>query len=54
MSERAAEILKDDMDAKGPIKLAEVEAAQKQILISAQALADEGEIMLGKSSGDYV
>lgn len=54
MSERAAEILRDDMDAKGPIKLAEVEAAQKQILISAQALADEGEIMLGKASGDYV
>lgn len=54
MSERAAEILKDDMDAKGPLKLSEVEAAQKQILISAQALADEGEIMLGKASGDYV
>lgn len=54
MSERAAEILKDDMDAKGPLKLSEVEAAQKQILISAQELADEGEIMLGRGSGDYV
>lgn len=54
MSERAAEILKDDMDAKGPVKLSEVEAAQKQILITAQSLADEGEIMLGKASGDYV
>lgn len=54
MSERAADILKDDMDAKGPVKLAEVEAAQKQILLTAQGLADEGEIMLGKASGDYV
>jgi len=54
MSERAADILKDDMDAKGPVKVSEVEAAQKQILITAQTLADEGEIMLGRASGDYV
>ena len=54
MSERAADILKDDMDAKGPVKVSEVETAQKQILISAQTLADEGEIMLGRASGDYV
>jgi flagellar motor switch protein FliG len=54
MSERAAEILKDDMDAKGPVKVSEVETAQKQILINAQTLADEGEIMLGRASGDYV
>ena len=54
MSERAADILKDDMDAKGPVKVSEVETAQKQILISAQTLADEGEIMLVRASGDYV
>ena len=54
MSERAADILKDDMDAKGPVKVSEVEAAQKQILITAQTLADEGELMLGRASGDYV
>ena len=54
MSERAAEILRDDMDAKGPVKLAEVETAQKEILIIAQNLAGEGEIMLGKSDDNYV
>lgn len=54
MSERAADILKDDMEAKGPVKVSEVEAAQKQILITAQTLADEGELMLGRASGDYV
>ncbi|MGB0765530.1 MAG: flagellar motor switch protein FliG [Luminiphilus sp.] len=54
MSERAADILKDDMDAKGPVKVSEVEAAQKQILITAQTLAEEGELMLGRESGDYV
>ena len=54
MSERAADILKDDMEAKGPVKVSEVEAAQKQILITAQTLADEGELMMGRASGDYV
>lgn len=54
MSERAADILKDDMDAKGPVKVSEVEAAQKEILITAQTLADDGELMLGRASGDYV
>ena len=54
MSERAADILKDDMDAKGPVKVSEEEAAQKQILITAQTLAEEGELMLGRESGDYV
>ena len=54
MSERAADILRDDMDAKGPVKLSDVEAAQKQIIQQAQALADEGEIMIGKAAGDYV
>ena len=54
MSERAADILKDDMEAKGPIKLAEVEAAQKEIIRIAQSLAEEGEIQLGKGEDDYV
>jgi flagellar motor switch protein FliG len=42
MSKRAAEILKDDMDARGPVKLTEVEAAQKEIVVIAQRLAEEG------------
>jgi flagellar motor switch protein FliG len=47
MSKRAAEILKDDMEARGPVKLADVEAAQKEIIVIAQRLAEEGTISLG-------
>jgi flagellar motor switch protein FliG len=55
MSKRAAEILKDDMEARGPVKLADVEAAQKEIVTIAQRLADEGTISLGgKGGGEFV
>ena len=54
MSKRAAEILKDDIAAKGPVRLAEVEEAQRTILGIAQQLAEEGEIMLGGSGDDFV
>ena len=55
MSKRAAEILKDDMEARGPVKLAEVEAAQKEIVVIAQRLAEEGTINLGgKGGGEFV
>ncbi len=55
MSKRAAEILRDDMEARGPVKLVDVEAAQKEIVIIAQRLAEEGTISLGgKDAGDYV
>ena len=47
MSKRAAELLRDDMEAKGPVRLSEVEGAQKEILAVARKLADDGEIMLG-------
>jgi flagellar motor switch protein FliG len=47
MSKRAAEILKDDMEARGPVKLVDVEAAQKEIIVIAQRLAEEGTISLG-------
>ncbi len=47
MSKRAAEMLKDDLEAKGPVRLSEVETAQKEILTIARRLADEGQIMLG-------
>ncbi|GAB2190746.1 flagellar motor switch protein FliG [Sessilibacter sp. MAH2] len=47
MSKRAAELLRDDLDAKGPVKLSEVENAQKEILIIARRMADAGEINLG-------
>ena len=51
MSKRAAEILKDDMEARGPVKLVEVEAAQKEIVVIAQRLAEEGTISLGGKGG---
>ena len=52
MSERAAEMMKDDLEAKGPVKLSEVEAAQKEILSVAKRLADSGEIHIGGQGGD--
>jgi flagellar motor switch protein FliG len=54
MSKRAAEILKDDMEARGPVKLADVEAAQKEIVIIAQRLIEEGTISMGGKGGDFV
>jgi flagellar motor switch protein FliG len=54
MSQRAAEMLKDDLEAKGPVRLAEVEAAQKAILASARTLADQGKINLGGKGEEYV
>lgn len=50
MSKRAAEILKSDLEAKGPVKLTEVEAAQKDVVATARRLADEGTIVLGGSN----
>ncbi len=47
MSSRAADMLVEDMEAKGPVKLSEVEAAQKEILATARKLEESGEIMLG-------
>lgn len=47
MSKRAAELLRDDLEAKGPVRVSEVEDAQKEVLGVARRLADEGEIMLG-------
>jgi flagellar motor switch protein FliG len=55
MSKRAAEILKDDMEARGPVKLTDVEASQKEIVVIAQRLAEEGTIHLGgKGGGEFV
>jgi flagellar motor switch protein FliG len=54
MSKRAAALLKEDMDVRGPIKLSEVEDAQKQILDVARRLADAGDIDLGQGGEEYV
>lgn len=53
MSKRAAELLRDDMEAMGPVKLTDVEVAQKEILAVARRMADAGEINLG-SSGEQM
>ncbi len=54
MSKRAAEILKDDMEAKGPVRLSEVDAAQKEILTVARRLQDEGSLSLGQGREQFV
>lgn len=52
MSKRAAELLADDLEAMAPVRISEVEAAQKEILSTARRLADSGEIMLGGGGGE--
>ncbi|MNY28743.1 Flagellar motor switch protein FliG [compost metagenome] len=47
MSKRASELLRDDLDAKGPVRVSDVEAAQKEILTIARRMAEAGEIVLG-------
>ena len=55
MSQRAGETLKEDLEAKGPVRLSEVEAEQKEILKILRRLADEGQIVLGgKGEDSYV
>lgn len=54
MSKRAAEILNEDMAAKGPVKVSDVEAAQREILAVVRRLADAGTISIGSSGEDYV
>jgi flagellar motor switch protein FliG len=52
MSQRAGEMMREDLDSKGPVRLSEVEAQQKQILLVVRRLADEGQIMLGAKGED--
>ena len=52
MSKRAAEMLADDIEAMGPIRISEVEGAQKEILTIARRLSDAGELMLSGGGGD--
>lgn len=54
MSKRAAELLRDDLEAKGPVRVSEVESAQKEILTIARRMADAGEIMLGASGEEML
>jgi flagellar motor switch protein FliG len=52
MSSRAAETLREDLDSRGPVRVSEVEAEQKELLKIVRRLADEGQIVLGGGGGD--
>ncbi len=54
MSKRAAEMLRDDLEASGPVKLSEVEDAQREILSVARRMAEAGDIQLGSGGDEYV
>ena len=52
MSKRAAELLRDDLEAKGPVRVSDVETAQKEILTIARRMAEAGDIVLGGKGGE--
>ena len=54
MSRRAADGIRDEMEARGPMKLSEVLEAQKMIIQIARSLAKDGTIMMGGGEDDYV
>lgn len=54
MSNRAAEILRDDLEAQGPVRVSRVETEQKAILLVARKLAESGQIALTMGTDDYV
>ena len=55
MSSRAADMMREDLEAKGPVRLKDVEEAQKEVLSVAQRLAESGDISLGgKGDDEYV
>ncbi len=54
MSERAAQLLKEDLEVMGPVRLKDVEQAQQAIIRVAKRLESEGKIVLGGKGGDEV
>jgi flagellar motor switch protein FliG len=54
MSQRAAEMMKDDLESRGPVRLSEVEAAQKEILAIVRKMAEAGTIQLGGKGEEFV
>src|SRR5687768_16742019 len=54
MSQRAAEMLKDDLESRGPVRLSEVESAQKEILLQVRKMAEAGTIQLGGKGEEFV
>jgi flagellar motor switch protein FliG len=54
MSQRAAEMLKDDLESRGPVRLSEVETAQKEILAQVRKMSEAGTIQLGGKGDEFV
>lgn len=54
MSQRASAMLREELENKGPVRLSDVESAQKEILAIARRLADEGQIVLGGAGGEQM
>jgi flagellar motor switch protein FliG len=54
MSQRARAMFLDEMEAKGPLRITDVESAQKQIMRIARKLSDKGEIVLAGRGDDFV
>jgi flagellar motor switch protein FliG len=54
MSKRAGEMLRDDLEARGPVRLSEVEGAQKEILSIARRMAEAGDLSLGGKGDEFV
>ncbi len=54
MSKRASEMLRDDLESRGPVRLSEVEAAQKEILAIARRMMDSGELVIGGKGESFV
>ncbi|SJL82341.1 flagellar motor switch protein FliG [Vibrio palustris] len=54
MSKRAAELMRDDLEAMPPIKVSDVETAQKEILAIARKMADQGELMLSGGADEFL
>jgi flagellar motor switch protein FliG len=54
MSKRAADMLRDDLEVSGPVRVSEVDAAQKEVLLIARRLADAGQLSLSNGGDDFV
>ncbi|MBW9251816.1 flagellar motor switch protein FliG [Proteus mirabilis] len=54
MSQRAAEIMRDDLASRGPVRMSQVEAEQKAILLIVRRLAESGEVVLHGGDDTYV
>ncbi|MCI3207007.1 MULTISPECIES: flagellar motor switch protein FliG [Pandoraea] len=52
MSARAAELLREDLESRGPVRVSEVESEQKKVLQVVRRLADQGAIMIGGRGDD--